>query len=332
MKNTPPENKGKGNYLSFLKVLPIVLITILTIAIITIIYYLGRETFNYIDGEITSLIKSIPAPFFIIPFIFIVIAIFTVAFNFISESKVNSEKQNSDRDENKNSNKESSKEIASNLNREKIFLEVSEEIKKGASESFINDVKQSIITENKRNVVQLAFEGAIENLHNNSAKTRLYTQLNLAFGITISGCAIAMLGFSVFELSTSVSGGFWLIFTSRLTVSISIQLLAMFFLKLYKNNLIELKYIQNEITNIESRKIASIIARDFSEKNKMKIIDALIETERNFILDKGKTTITLEQIKIQNKDSNSYLKIIEELISIKNLTSQKSDASTEKKD
>lgn len=211
-------------------------------------------------------------------------------------------------------------------------MEVRGEIKKGASESFIEEVKQSIVTESKRNVVQLSFEGAIENLHNNSAKTRLYTLLNLIFGITISGCAIAMLGFSVFELSTTVPGAFWLTFTSRLTVSISIQLLAMFFLKLYKNNLVELKYIQNEITNIESRKIASIIASDFSESNKMKIVNDLIETERNFILDKGKTTITLEQIKIQNKDSDSYLKIIEGLISDKNIINQKFGATSEGKD
>lgn len=77
-------------------------------------------------------------------------------------------------------------------------------------------------------------------------------------------------------------------------------------MRLYKNNLTDAKYFQNELTNLNAKTSALKIAHLLS--NQQKIDDLLRElslTERNFRLSKDESTEQIERIKIEKEfDSN----------------------------
>ncbi len=95
----------------------------------------------------------------------------------------------------------------------------------------------------------------------------------------------------------------------RVLLVISIEVFAYFFLKLYKNGLEEIKYFQNELTNIES-KVAAIHYGIYIERKEFlpEVLIEMAKTERNFILSKGQTTVELEKARSDSVLMNGLLK------------------------
>ena len=89
-----------------------------------------------------------------------------------------------------------------------------------------------------------------------------------------------------------------------------IGLLTMFlyFTKLYKTNIVDVKYYQNELTNIEILQVtwqtASITDSDDILKE---LLSKLSQIDRNSIISKDQTSIEIERIKIENEISKDYL-------------------------
>ncbi|WP_157097536.1 hypothetical protein [Photobacterium sp. J15] len=97
-------------------------------------------------------------------------------------------------------------------------------------------------------------------------------------------------------------------FISRLSLVFFIELFAFFFLRLYKQGLDEIKYFQNELTNIESKVLAARLAIKSNDSEAMKsIIIPLVNTERNHILLKGQTTVELEKAKSDSTTINTII-------------------------
>lgn len=201
-----------------------------------------------------------------------------------------------------------------------LFGYIYQTLKKESIEKNIEEIKSQIVKNEKSIEINDFFESAINKLQKSADKTSTSSTVNLVIGIITSGLSIAILGYSVFSFNGLGNGNEYLLFSliSRVGVSLCIQLLSLFFLKLYKNNLNEIKYIQNEITNIEAKKIASIISLDFTEENRMEVIKNLVNTERNFILDKNQSTIQLEQNKLDNEDFKGHIQVMESLLNIRN--------------
>jgi len=85
-------------------------------------------------------------------------------------------------------------------------------------------------------------------------------------------------------------------YISRISIVFLIEIFAFFFLRLYSQTLGELRYTHNEITNIEMKIVGLQIAIAVQDKKGLTAaIENAIKTERNFILDKGKTTVDLER-------------------------------------
>ncbi|KLE00587.1 hypothetical protein [Aliarcobacter butzleri] len=97
----------------------------------------------------------------------------------------------------------------------------------------------------------------------------------------------------------------------RVLLVIFIEMFAYFFLRLYKLGLDEIKYFQNELTNVESKlisvEVAYITKNDDAMKEALKV---LVQTERNFILKKGETTVELERAKSESKNIQDIVKAI----------------------
>lgn len=99
----------------------------------------------------------------------------------------------------------------------------------------------------------------------------------------------------------------------RLSLAIILEVFAFFFLRQYRNSLMEEKYFQNEVTNIECQQ-ASIEGALMTASSDLKdqIFKELASTERNRILDKDQTTVDLERMKSETKQSTDVLtKVIE---------------------
>jgi len=102
--------------------------------------------------------------------------------------------------------------------------------------------------------------------------------------------------------------------TPRLSLAIFIEIFSFFFLKLYKQNLEDVKYFHNERTNIDSKVIA-LKASMLTDKDDtvIDIIKAFSNVERNFILKKGESTVNIERVKIDNEQE---IKLVSKMLDI----------------
>ncbi|CAM2005283.1 hypothetical protein [Acanthopleuribacter pedis] len=129
-------------------------------------------------------------------------------------------------------------------------------------------------------------KSAIQNLKNQG-------YANLILGMSISIIGVLLLSVDVLRDNFVFEN-----FAPKLAMSLIIQSVGFFFLSLYKNSISEIKYFQNELTNIESKMIAVTLANQGVSHNARVILDELARTERNFVLKKGETTATIEMAKM----------------------------------
>lgn len=162
---------------------------------------------------------------------------------------------------------------------------------------------------------------------------------NLILGMLISAIGLGLLAYTFFNGDAGGQGlamrlassdatkdqggikeaiGFAIAFLPRLSFVVLIEILAYFFLRMYKSTMNEKKYFQNELTNIEAKSVALRVALAVdSTIATNKSIEALLQTERNHILEKGQTTVDLERAKIEQKSvadvANKVAAVIDKL-------------------
>ncbi len=139
--------------------------------------------------------------------------------------------------------------------------------------------------------------------------------LNLVIGIITTAVAIVILGSSIFnqrDFHTIIQ--LLSHYIPRISTVIFVELFSFFFLRLYKKNLDEVKYFQNESSNIYFKITAlraAIKTKDASVVNE--IIKNFSVTERNFILKKDEST---ERIEMQKSDQKMFSRTFESLSEI----------------
>ena len=117
---------------------------------------------------------------------------------------------------------------------------------------------------------------------------------------------------------------FALNFLPRLSFVIFIQLFAFFFLRLYKSNLEDSKYFQNELTNIIAKTTSIKIAFHQEDNNLVsELIRDLSKIERNFKLLAGETLLNIEKAKIDRDVDVETLSVVKDFF--KNIKSKSED-------
>lgn len=156
---------------------------------------------------------------------------------------------------------------------------------------------------------------------------RLRSNLNLLIGMFITGLGLYMLWETVGQIEYATGGklvvprvdfdlarDLMLPIVPRVSLVIFIEIFAFFFLRLYRDGLSEIKYFQNELTNIESKMIAVEVSLIWADSESLKVaLDSLAKTERHFILQKGQTTVDLERAKAESELTRNVLKALPEL-------------------
>ena len=129
--------------------------------------------------------------------------------------------------------------------------------------------------------------------------------LNLVIGTLATVIAISVLVYTAI-LTVSKHGNISDILQAyliRVSLVIFIQIFGFFFLRLYRVSLSDIKYFQNEITNMQQQWLSLKYALLNEDKDTAKnIANILASTERNFILRKGETTIDLERLRFDQND------------------------------
>ncbi|MCH5172547.1 MAG: hypothetical protein J1F31_06955 [Erysipelotrichales bacterium] len=183
--------------------------------------------------------------------------------------------------------------------------------------------KNSNIVETKKDIevnildVQTAFLKMEERLLCELKALGKRSNINLIIGSVIAVIGWGLLILFIYDVNGQELEGWSILntFLPRLSIVAIMEVFSFFFLKLYRESIERIRYYQNEITNIESKKVAIIVAcmLDNENDNKKTIINSLLSVERNVFIKKGETTMELEKYRIDSSSNNNLIKILKEL-------------------
>ncbi|ROR02584.1 hypothetical protein EDF72_1718 [Delftia acidovorans] len=207
------------------------------------------------------------------------------------------------------------------IDREALINDLKMQIRSEAADSLIADMKANIASAHKKELrdkeLFVRFEESKARLSRELEALSRRGNLNLALGAVTTVIGLSLLGLSVFQEVTA-SKDMWTFashFVPRLTLVLMIELFAYFFLSLYKTSLQEIKYFQNEMTNVESKQIALRAALDAGDQSMIaSMVSSLAATERNHVLSKDQTTVELEKAKIDREGRSDVAKYLSEIL------------------
>ncbi len=179
----------------------------------------------------------------------------------------------------------------------KVLANIQAKLESESLQGYISGLKEIVSTNISSDTTAQYFRSIADRLSREAQDQAKRGNLNLILGIFTTLVGVTVLGYSVFYAPIGQTADQLLAyFVPRVSLVLLIEVFAYFFLRLYKQSLTEIKYFQNEITNIQSRQLATHIAsaNDDSALRSL-VVEELIKTERNFILSKDQTTVELER-------------------------------------
>lgn len=183
-----------------------------------------------------------------------------------------------------------------------------EQIKEKYESRLIDDIKHKALEEELYDVKR--------RIEREVLRTSRNSNINLSIGFFTTFIAIFFLGYSLLgvEWNQESTALFIYHFIPRLSLSLFIELFSFFFLRIYKKNLDDIKYLNNERTNIDLKLVALRTSIAYEESTALKdVILDLSKTERNFVLKKGESTVEIEKERL---DSNNSEKLLSSILKI----------------
>lgn len=175
---------------------------------------------------------------------------------------------------------------------------------------------EKAIAESRHKNLQEDFENLSYRINGEIIRLRKSANLNLVIGTVTTALAIFALGYEVFKSEFEVTDTVKLLthYLPRLSLIIFIEIFAFFFLKLYKATLSDIKYFNNEKTNIDFKLIALKTALNNGDSEIVKnMLQELIKTERNFKLSKDESTVELEKIRSTASNDNILAQLMHKI-------------------
>lgn len=176
--------------------------------------------------------------------------------------------------------------------------------------------EKDVDDENTANEIKHSFLASEERINNEIKNLKRRATVNLSWGVVLSSAALLFFFFLIYneEIGKNLEQVF-LHFVPRLGLVVFVELLAYFFLKLYKTSLVSIQYYHNELTNIETKKIAAIVAVKHCDQAKIwQTVECLLKVERNVLLKGKETTIQMEMLKMQNEYDNNMINSMKSML------------------
>jgi len=221
-------------------------------------------------------------------------------------------------------------------NRDALIDETVSVIKKTAHEKIWEELSEAVSKEGMHSRALIPIEKEYE-----KSKQRLLAEVqalgkrgsvNLALGVVTTATALMILSSLALssvspQLYNPVGGDFkfevvtlLMFFVPKISLAVFIQIFSLFFLRLYKTGLAEIKYFQNEITNLELKYfgiVTSVMADD--REAICGVGKMLLKVERNHVLTAGQTTVELEKHKIEQASSSEIIKLLPKILGRKSV-------------
>lgn len=209
--------------------------------------------------------------------------------------------------------------------------QTSEDAIKSIFEKEANDLKSELKESLSVERLTEASRDIIQRLRREISDLRLRSNINLLIGMSITAGGLYLLWTTVSMVDASdllkklasegneSNGKFLknlvLPLAPRILLVVFVEIFAYFFLRLYKEGLSEIKYFQNELTNVESKLSAVQFSHLTGNQDALKVaIESLSKTERNFVLEKGQTTVELEQAESESELTRNIIRTIPDFL------------------
>jgi hypothetical protein len=202
---------------------------------------------------------------------------------------------------------------------------INDVIERTLDRSFIQNKIETVFSDNalksaRHDNLFNEFEKTSYRINDELIRLRKSANINLVIGSLSTTVAIFSLTYEVFfsEVNFNDSVSLFSHYIPRISLVIFIEIFAFFFLKLYKANLLEIKYFNNEKTNIDFKLITLKTALFQEDSETIKLcLSELIKTERNFIMKKDETTVELEKFKTDKNDNQILTSLLKKILSKK---------------
>lgn len=191
-------------------------------------------------------------------------------------------------------------------NESAVYKSLYEKASSHKNEKPTNEINRSDSTsKNDEDPVLVSINDSISRLKNEAASLERKAILNVLIG-TIS--AIGVIIFSYYFISNFANQDYIKYIPIAATI-LAIEIFAFFFLKLYRKCLDDIKFYQNEISNLECRR-TGYLACITSDSKIEYFLQQMICTERNFVLKKGETTIDAQRTAVDDSFVDKLSKIL----------------------
>ncbi len=202
---------------------------------------------------------------------------------------------------------------------ENISRSINNAIDNTLTEDFIKSkiegfYSEQAIAESKNSNLLNDFDNLGYRINGELTRLRKSANLNLVIGTLTTFIAITALSYEVFKSDFEITDTVKLLtyYLPRLSLIIFIEIFAFFFLKMYKTTLADIKYFNNEKTNIDFKLISLKAAMNSGDPQLIKImVEELIRTERNFKLGKDESTVEIEKIKNDTNNNQILSQLIQ---------------------
>jgi hypothetical protein len=128
---------------------------------------------------------------------------------------------------------------------------------------------------------------------------------SLMAGLSFASAGVALLFVTTVTIERSAVADLWAFareYAPRLSITVIVELVAFFFLRTYARTLTDIRYVQNEFTNVEMKLIALHASIDLKYEDIAKeALLSLVDTERNHVLEKGQTSLELERERLETE-------------------------------
>ncbi|MFN3400792.1 MAG: hypothetical protein ACK4Z4_10685 [Ferrovibrio sp.] len=198
--------------------------------------------------------------------------------------------------------------------KEAVLGEIKKRIQAEAGADILKSIEARIISDqtlkNLSDEIQEPFEEVQLRLIAEIDSLGRRANLNLALGGLTTLVGLGFLGFFIIYAPqddaklTQIEDliHFAVHFIPRITLVLFIEVFAYFFLRLYKANLADIKFFQNELTNIESKYLGLRTALRINDPAIISdVVSKLSSTERNLGMIKDQTAADIERAKIEKE-------------------------------
>lgn len=141
--------------------------------------------------------------------------------------------------------------------------------------------------------------------------------LNLVLGVVMALSALGVFAWQLARASVAPSTPhfselYWGALAITLAMACTASVFAFFFLSTYRRSMSEIRYFQNELTNIQALQMAlDLCAGEDGTAARLEILKTIAATERNFILRKGETTTDLAQKDLDRAETSALTRTLE---------------------